>query len=196
EEIIEIAKKYIRPGTVALDIGGNFGQMAIIFSRLVGKEGKVYVFEAQDRVFDLLNKNIKANNCKNIITKNGAVYNVNDKTLIFPEPDITIENPYGANAINPKLSEGREVITYTIDSLNISEPISFMKVDIQGSDIFAMQGARDTIFKNKMPVIFEYEQQFQEQFGTSFQDYVDFVDEINYKFVETIMKINYLIVPK
>jgi protein-S-isoprenylcysteine O-methyltransferase Ste14 len=40
------------------------------------------------------------------------------------------------------------------------------------------------------------EQQFQENFGTTFQDYVEFVHSINYKFETTIDEINYLIVPK
>ena len=195
-EIVDIAKRYIRSGSAVLDIGGNFGQMAILFSKLVGDNGKVYVFEAQDKVFNILNKNIQANVCKNIVSKAGAVYNTDGDTLIFPEPDVNTLNPYGSNSINPKLSKGREVKTFTIDSLNIQEPISFVKVDIQGSDLFALQGARNTILKYKMPIIFEFEQQFQEQFGTTFQDYVDFVDSINYKFVETSMNINYLILPK
>src|SRR5258705_7962363 len=33
-EIIETAKKYIKPGTAVLDIGANFGQMTIAFSKL------------------------------------------------------------------------------------------------------------------------------------------------------------------
>lgn len=195
-ENIEVAKRFIRKGTTVLDIGANFGQMAIEFSRLTGEEGKVYVFEAQDKVFKYLQKNLDANNCKNSISMDGAVYHQNDTVLIFPEPDITHENPYGANAINPKLRHGREVKTFTIDSLKIETPISFMKVDIQGSDLFAMIGAKETILKNKMPVFFEFEQQFQNQFETTFQDYVDFVNEIDYKFVETVSAINYLILPK
>ena len=71
-----------------------------------------------------------------------------------------------------------------------------MKVDVQGSDLFAMQGAVETIKRNKMPILFEFEQQFQEQFGTTFQDYVEFVDSIGYKFASTVNLTNYLIVPK
>ena len=196
QPIVDVAKRYIKPGTAVLDIGGNFGQMAVIFSKMVGDNGKVYVFEAQDKVFQYLNRTIDANNCKNIISKDGAVYNVDGVTLIFPEPDLDLPNPYGANSIDPKLKKGREVKTFTIDSMNIPEKISFIKVDIQGSDLFALQGAKNTIMKNKMPIIFEFEQEFQEQFGTTFQDYVDFVDEIGYKFAETIMDINFLVVPK
>ncbi len=195
-EIIEVAKKYIKPGTAVLDVGANFGQMAVAFSKMTGPAGKVYAFEAQDYVYQVLQKNIAANNGANIKALDGAVYNKSGLVLIFPEPDLAGENPYGSNAINPTLSKGREVTTFTIDSLNIAEPVSFMKVDIQGSDLAALQGAKETIMKNRMPIIFEFEQQFQEQFGTTFQDYADFVAEIGYRFDEVYMNINYLILPR
>lgn len=195
ENNINLAKKYIKEGTAVLDIGANFGQMAIEFSKAVGEKGKVYAFEAQNTVFDFLCKNIAANKCANIIAKDGAVYNEVGKVLIFPEPELN-QTTFSSNSINPKLSAGREVTTFTIDSLQISEPVSFMKVDIQGSDLFAMQGAKETILKNRMPIFFEFEQQFQGQFDTTFQDYVDFVNEINYKFIDVVDGINFLIVPK
>jgi hypothetical protein len=90
---------------------------------------------------------------------------------------------------------GRTVKTLTIDRLNINTPISFMKVDIQGSDLFALRGAVETIKRHRMPIIFEFEQQFQAEFRTSFQDYVDFVNSISYRFAKLVMDINYLIVP-
>lgn len=195
-EIIELAKRYITPGTTALDVGSNFGQMAIEFSKLTGPKGLVYAFEGQELVFRFLEKNIKANNCTNIIAKKGAVYNENGKILIFPEPDTNIPNAFGGNAINPKLKQGNKVETFTIDSLNIDTPISFMKVDIEGSDIFALQGARETILRNKMPIIFEFQEQFQAQFDTSFHDYVAFTESIGYRFERTVLGINFLIVPK
>ena len=72
-----------------------------------------------------------------------------------------------------------------------------MKIDVQGSDLFAMQGAKETIMRNRMPIIFEFEEQFQKDFVTTFTDYMRFVDEeIGYKVVEVIYGINYLIIPK
>jgi FkbM family methyltransferase len=192
---IDLARRFITKGSTVLDIGANFGQMSIEFSKMVGDTGTVYAFEAQDTVYHFLCKNIQANKCTNIIAKDGAVYNENGKILIFPEPEIS-GTPFSSNSINPSLSTGRKVQTFTIDSLGIETPISFMKVDIQGSDLFAMQGAKNTILKNKMPIFFEFEQQFQEQFNTTFQDYVDFVEDINYKFIDVIESINFLIVPK
>ena len=77
-EIIEVARQYILEGTSVLDIGANFGQMSIEFSKFVGSSGKVYAFEAQEMVFKYLQKNIIANKCKdNVRWFNKAVWNKN-----------------------------------------------------------------------------------------------------------------------
>ena len=49
-----------------------------------------------------------------------------------------------------------------------------------------MEGARATINKYQPAIIFEYEEQFQDDFKTSFNDYVEFVRSINYRFVKHI----------
>ena len=194
--IIEVAKEYIKPNSAVLDVGANFGQMSVLFSQLVGKNGKVYAFDADDFVFEVLKKNIKANKADNVICTFGAVHELQNQIFIFPKQDFKRFGAYGSYGIDPNAKEGREVPSLTIDSLNIETPISFMKVDIQGSDLAAMRGAKQTILKNKMPIIFEFEQQFQADFGTCFQDYVEFVNEIGYRFERVVMDINYLIVPK
>jgi FkbM family methyltransferase len=196
KNIIDIAEKYIKPGTCVLDVGANLGQMSIYFSKLVGSSGKVIAFDADDYIYEFLKKNIVANRCDNIETIFGAVYNVSNKVFLFPKQDFKKFQAYGSYGLDLSAKEGREVTSVKIDDLNIQQPISFMKVDIQGSDLFGMQGAEETIRKNKMPIIFEFEQQFQKDFNTSFQDYVDFVDRISYKFEAVVDDINYLIVPK
>jgi FkbM family methyltransferase len=195
-EIIETASLYIKEGCTVLDVGANFGQMTTFFSKMVGQNGKVYAFDADDFIFDVLNRNIQANGCNNVEPLFGAVHNKTGETLYFPVQDFERFRSYGSYGIDPQATKGREVKTMTMDSLKIDTPICFMKVDIQGSDLFAMQGAIETIKKNKMPILFEFEQQFQDEFKTSFQDYVDFVDSIGYKFEKVIRDINYLIVPR
>ena len=165
----------------------------LAFSRLVEK-GTVYAFEAEPIIYDILVKTLQANDCKNVKAIAGAVHNKSGEKLVFPEPDFKRFDYYGSYGIDPNAKEGRTVESITIDSLNIKEPISFMKVDIQGSDLFALQGAKETILKNKMPILFEFEQQLQEEFHTSFNDYVNFVKSINYRFEKIVMDINYLIV--
>lgn len=199
-EIIEVAKRYIRKGTAALDLGANFGQMSIEFSKLAGETGKVYSFEAQGFVFNYLKKNIEANNCNNVILFENAVYNKNGESLYFPAHDLSETSafkgaPYSGLALVAKSKEGIEVKSITVDSLDIEMPVSFMKVDVQGADLFAMQGSIETIKEHKPVIIFEYEQPIQNEFKTCFNDYVEFVRMIDYKFIEIISAVNYLIVP-
>ncbi len=196
KEVVDLAAKYIKPGTAVLDVGCNFGQMSILFSKLVGDKGKVYSFDADDWIFEIFTKNIAANNKNDIIKPHfGAVHNVIGETLIFPEQDFTEFGTYGSYGIDYNANAGREVKTLTIDSLNIQEPISFMKIDIQGGDLQGMQGAVETIKRNKMPILFEYEYHFEERFKLCFQDYVDFVTSIDYKFHKVINGHNFLIIP-
>jgi FkbM family methyltransferase len=199
-EIIETAKKYITKGSTVLDIGANFGQMSIEFSKLVGNEGKVYSFEAQNFVFNFTKKNFDANICSNVTLFENAVHNKDGETLYFPQHDLSETSifkgaPYSGLALISDSENGVGVKTITIDSLNIETAISFIKVDVQGADLFAMQGAMQTILKHKPTIIFEFEQPVQENFQTNFNDYVEFVRSINYKFIDVVSEINYVIAP-
>jgi FkbM family methyltransferase len=197
EEVVLLAKKYIKPNSIVLDVGSNFGQMAILFSEAVGEKGKVYAFEADDFIFEILKKNIEANNLlKRIIPVFGAVHKSSGERLFFPIQDFKRFSTYGSYGIDYNGREGREVISLTIDDLNIQEKVSFMKVDIQGGDLYAMEGAIRTIHRNRMPILFEYEYQFEDEFNYNFQQYVDFVGSINYEFHKVINGHNYLILPK
>lgn len=195
-EIVAIAKRYITEGSLVLDVGSNFGQMALLFADYVGKSGQVLAFEADEYIFQILHKNIAANNVHNIRAYYAAVYNTKNEKMFYPEQDFKRFSSYGSYGLSPQAVEGRVVETLTIDSLDIQEPISFMKVDIQGSDLFALQGAIETIKRHQMPIIFEFEQQFQKEFNTTFQDYIDFINAISYKVEEVVNGINYLILPK
>ncbi|MBK8610795.1 MAG: FkbM family methyltransferase [Chitinophagaceae bacterium] len=197
DEIIELAKKYIRPGTAMLDVGANYGQMSVVLSKHMEASGggKVYAFEAEPFVGEVLKKNVAINNRNNIEIVMGAVHFQSGIKLIFPEPDFKRFDSYGSYGIDPQATKGREVETLTIDSLGITEKVSFIKVDIQGSDLFALQGAKETILRDKPVIIFEFEEQFQDEFKTCFNDYVEFVRSVNYKFTNIISHVNYLIVP-
>ena len=195
KEVVDAAGQYIRKGTCVFDVGSNLGQMAILFSEMAGDAGEVFAFEADDYIFTLLQKNIDANHRYNIRPFFRAVFHTPDKEIFFPEQDFKRFGTYGSYGIDLNAKTGRRVKTITIDELEIRTPVSFMKVDIQGSDLFAMQGAVQTIRRHRMPILFEFEEQFQSEFGTSFQDYLNFINSIGYKIEKQILN-NYLIVPQ
>jgi FkbM family methyltransferase len=194
EPIYKIARQFIKPGSAVLDVGSNFGQMAILFSRLAEENGVVHAFEADDFIYSILEKNCLENS-DSIITHFGAVHNRSGETLHFPVQDFESFGTYGSYGIDYIKGHGRPVRTLTIDDLEIERPISFMKIDVQGGDLLAMEGSRNTIRKHRMPIIFEYEYLFEDDLNLCFQDYVDFVRSIDYHFEKVILGQNFLILP-
>ena len=167
-EIIETAKAYFRPGSTVLDLGANFGQMSSSF-RIRWFRRHVHSFEADPFLYELLQKTLAANNCQNVTAHLGAVYDRPGKQLFYPVQDFIRFGSYGSYGIDPNAKSGRTVETLNIDSLNIETPVSFMKVDIQGSDLFALRGAVETIKRHGMPIIFEFYQPFQADFAHHFR---------------------------
>ena len=195
-EIYLEAKKFIKKGSVVIDIGSNFGQLSILFSKLF-KDVEVHSFEASKFIYNILKKNIEVNDA-NVIPYNLALTdNVNEKIY---EPIIKFRDcstyeayPLINNKNNP--NKKNRIISNKLDNINFKKKISFIKIDTQGMDLKVMKGAKKIITQNQCPVIFEYEEDLEKKHGHTFQEVVNFVKEINYSFYKVIYNINYLIVP-
>jgi hypothetical protein len=75
--IVTFVRHFINPNRNIIDLGANIGTHTIIYSNYTN--GKIYSFEPQKTIFDILNKNIELNNCKNVITYNLGGSNINKK---------------------------------------------------------------------------------------------------------------------
>tara|TARA_B100000900_G_scaffold381236_1_gene367532 strand:- start:435 stop:1271 length:837 start_codon:yes stop_codon:yes gene_type:complete len=193
-KIVDLAKQYVEENTAVLDVGSNFGQLTIEFSKLK-KNVLVYSFEAQEFVFKLLKKNININKCNA-----KSFYNLvgnESKTVKVKSTELDRFSTWGSN--NIIITDDDKKFNYIkaikIDDLNIKEKISFMKIDVQGKDLEVLKGAKQTILKNKMPILFEYEELFENVYGYKFKDFENFIDKINYK-IQIKSGPDYLILPK
>lgn len=65
---LDLLKDYIQPGFYCLDIGANVGTHTLFFANIVGKEGRIYSFEPQRVIFQLLSANIALNDYLNVWT--------------------------------------------------------------------------------------------------------------------------------
>ena len=70
---LSIIKKFIKPGDYVFDIGANIGLLTVPFAKTIGNNGKVFSFEPQSFVYDVLNKNIELNNLVNVETFHNGV---------------------------------------------------------------------------------------------------------------------------
>ena len=196
EEVFELSKKFVKPNTAVLDIGANYGQMSILYSKLFS-DTVVYSFEASIFIFNILKKNIELNS-KNIKIFN---YVVSDKSgeeyLVLP--DIKKYRAYGA--VDVEFSNNREktyekkTLIKRIDDVEFEKKISLIKIDIEGYDLKALKGSIDTIRKHQPVIIFEYNPEHEEKMKYKLNDFITFFIDLDYVFL-TSVKNNYLVAPK
>jgi len=184
----------LKQGDTVLDVGSNFGQTAVLLSKAVGPSGTVLAFEAEPWVYEVLKRNIKQNLCTNTQVYFGAVWDELGQTLLYPKDDLVTYESHGSYGINPIADTGQSIPSITIDSLELDR-VDLIKIDVQGADLRAMKGCRSTIQQHRPTIIFEYEPSFDAMFNTTWQDYLDFIVEIDYRIVKTISYVNVLIEP-
>ena len=63
---LSIMSNFIEKGDFVFDVGANIGAFTIPFAKKVGENGKVFTFEPQPNVHNLLKNNVKLNNLDNV----------------------------------------------------------------------------------------------------------------------------------
>lgn len=132
---------FIKPGDVVLDLGGNIG----IFSRFASDKGakKIYTFEPVQENFQLLALN-RPENCE---AHRLAVADKDNQALKISYK----ENCPGGSSI-VKYDDGvlQTCMSITLDTLianGVIEQPDFIKMDIEGAEVYAFKGISDEYLK-------------------------------------------------
>lgn len=192
EPIVSEFSNYVRPESVALDLGANMGQMTVALAKLCKK---VYAFEPDQLMVEVLYKNLELNEVDNYEIIPKATWDISGKMLPFPEPDLNKYHSLGSFGIVPSAEEGRFVPSLAVDDLGLND-VSLIKVDVQGADLKSIQGLKETILRCKPAIIFEHEPGLDAEFNTSFAEYEEYLTSIGYKIKKTISTNNYLALPR
>lgn len=141
-------------GDIVIDGGGGWGDTALYFAHEVGEQGKVYTFEFISNNLTILEKNLKLNpdlrNRIEIIKQ--PLWEESNKQLYFED------NGPGSKLIQENHSrEEKKIETITIDDFvvkNNIQKVDFIKMDIEGAELYALKGAINTIknFKPKLAI--------------------------------------------
>lgn len=138
---ISLLKEKITPGMKVLDVGANIGFYSKLLAQLVGAGGAVYAFEPDPTNFIHLKK--IADKYKNIVPIQAAIGNRTGKTRLYLSQQLNVDHQSYPGA------EGRESIevpAYRLDDyFNQREIFDFIKIDIQGYDYYAFQGAENLV---------------------------------------------------
>lgn len=194
QHLLDVIDKHVVEGSVAIDAGANFGSISVPISKKLGQVGKLYSIEMSKVMVARLERNLQQNKCSNVEVINTALSETVGETVFFDEPELSEKINFGDIRIN-KENNGSQMKTTTIDSLDIQDKVSFIKVDCQGYDLKVMKGAKNTIQKHKPVVVFEWEVDMSAIFGDTIEDVFKFFSTLNYE-VTKIEKDDWIGVPK
>ena len=148
--------EWIKEGDWVIDVGANVGHYTHKLSTLVGRQGRVIAVEPVPHTFELLAANASLSRNKNISLFNVAA---SETTRIagvsMPNFSTGLKNYYMA-----RITEGAaelNIFTLALDSLDIQEKISLIKIDVEGHELSALKGMKRTIEKNKPVLVVEGE---------------------------------------
>jgi FkbM family methyltransferase len=146
-----LALMALRPRGVALDVGANFGCWTVALST---EAYQVHAFEPQRQVCGLLRRTVRP--LGNVFVYQKAIGEHSGLARI-PDLDVINRTNFGGVSMNMAHWEHPDapmqmVAVATIDSFDFQD-VSFIKVDVEGEEAAALEGARDTIKRCK-PILF------------------------------------------
>lgn len=139
----------VNRGDTAADLGGNLGVAAVYLSKKVGTKGRVIVFEPDPDNFAILTRNLALNGCRNVTAVQKGVWDRNTTLKFFCGGNYTSSFRTTDYVEKDKKQYCvRKVPVTTLDAemkrLKIRK-LAAVKMDIEGSEVQALQGAIRTL---------------------------------------------------
>lgn len=183
-------RKFIRPGSVVIDVGANIGAHTLPLADCVGKTGKVIAFEPTDFAFGKLSANLKRNP---ILAERIKAYQV---MLVAPQNTELAKTPalYSSwpldvsSVIHHPLHGGRLMPTLGAESQTLDDilnknkvgRIDFIKLDIDGHECNMLRGAYQTISQYHPEIIMELAPYALKEAGSSLDELISIVSSFDY----------------
>jgi FkbM family methyltransferase len=138
--------RLVRPGQVAVDVGAHFGYYTVALAQAVGEQGKVFAFEANPHLVELLTAGVITNGLTDIVTVINAAIIDHEEIVSF--------------RVDPRFSGGGHLAhpidtaaldSYTIQATTLSaalagvDRIDVLRMDIEGCEPLALRGAEALI---------------------------------------------------
>jgi FkbM family methyltransferase len=132
--------------------GAYFGDQAIPVAYNIRDTGVCHTFEPNKNNSDLIIENAELNGLHNVLINNLALWNKSGEKLVFEGEDAL------ASTITASGDTDNVLHTITIDDYvaqnNVGE-VNLLMIDVEGSEIKVLEGAREMLQKHRPVVVFE-----------------------------------------
>ncbi len=155
---LSIIRRHIKHGDVVCDIGANKGSFVYWLSRWAGRSGRVVAFEPQADLARRLEKICEITGLHNVTVEAKAVCSASGLHDLY----IPVRHKPGASLNCPQLPDG-EIVTAGVATVSLddyfgdADPISVLKVDVEGAELGVFAGAARILRNHKPLLVFECE---------------------------------------
>lgn len=164
-ETTKLVKEKVKPGDICLDVGASIGYFTMLFSRQVGKTGKVFSFEPTTNQIPYIKENIRKNGYSDI----AKVFNVGawDKTDQVQLP-LCAALKYDSKCV---------AIDDVLEAEGIKE-VNFIKIDVDGPEPKVLKGLTRTIERSpNLKMVIEFYPKYILDAGCDPKEFQDFIDK-------------------
>jgi FkbM family methyltransferase len=143
---------------LVLDIGANMGTFSVPLAKhILPKSGLVHAFEPQRIIYYQLCGNVFLNRLQNVFTHNVALSNMST-TQHIEILDYDSAWNIGAYSLLPEHdTQKKQSVKQECEFLKLDDarfnPVSLIKIDVEGMEVDVLQGAEDTIISSGYPPI-------------------------------------------
>jgi FkbM family methyltransferase len=150
-------ERYVRPGDVFLDVGGNIGFFTLMAARLVGPEGRVYAIEPVPENVRCIQVNARLNRLTNVTVLPLAAGRAEGTATLMLAAHSGGATLSGED-VPPDLTGQIDVPVSTIDHLietGIMRPPAMVKIDVEGTESAVLEGMERTLTQHRPKIVFE-----------------------------------------
>lgn len=169
---IELLAKFVKPGWVIVNGGANIGALTVPLAKLCDSHVKVYAFEPQPEVCELLMRNCET--LPNVFVSSDALWASCGESKMRLLHEIDTAN-IGSLIINDSKGS-HKVKTVSLDHWLGGEKVDLVFLDIEGCETGALRGAKETIEKHR-PILYVED---HPEYNSDVTPYVQSLDYFTY----------------
>jgi len=194
EKEMELLPYFVKSGDTVIDIGANYAYYTDRLSGLVGKAGKVYSFEPIPFTHQICSMIVKKKKLNNVSLFNKGVSDKNE-TLTFKVPKLSFGGVSAGQAhIAGRTNESSEKKKYynfeeeesfncevvALDSFGLNEldKLTFVKIDIEGAEYFAMMGMENLLKRYQPCLLIEVQPYFLSGFNIAADAFIKYITTV------------------
>lgn len=186
---LAMLRSVVRAGDNVLDIGAHIGTYSIPLSQFI-QGGKLFAFEANLSSFNLLVKNIHANNLGDIATPiHGAAARQGDLLYSPVLPSGGNSGMYYFQEASKSLAQDacRSInIGEWYSQLTLAPQIDFVKVDVEGAELVTLRSLEQLLQSQKPKLYVEINEVALSRFGASVGEMDRFLTDLGYEFFRNV----------